>query len=135
MIDDWNDEEQELFERRWTSISRTRYDRNKVGRLSDSISDWKAWARLIFKDMTFDVVTVKHQKYTEIWRGSEAYRFLFKSIEQTALKQNRLEVSLCMCLGLGSFTGVHHKDIGEKSRNCSLSQLVAFEGWVEQLSK
>lgn len=135
MTDDWNDEELRLFSKRWTCTSELEfYDPNRVDRLSDEISDWKAWARPVFKDMNFDVITVKHQKYTDIWRGSEAYRASFNLIEQTLLKQKHLEISLCMCLGLGSFTGVHDKEFGEESRNRALSQLVAFEGWVEQLS-
>ena len=137
MTDDWNDEELELFQKRWTCDTIVVSDPNtdKVDRLSDRTGDWKAWALPVFKDMNFDAITVKHQNYTETWRDSAAYRASFELIEQTVLKQNHLEVSICMCLGLGSFTGVHHEDIAEKSRNRSLSQLVAFEGWVEQLSK
>ncbi|KAG6999501.1 high-affinity methionine permease [Physcia stellaris] len=133
MTDDWNDEELRLFSKRWTCTSTVFYDPDRLHRLSDEISDWRAWARPVFKDMNFDVITVKHQKYTDIWRGSEAYKASFNLIEQTVLKQKHLEISICMCLGLGSFTGVHPKGFGDESRDRVLWQLVAFEGWVEQL--
>ena len=135
MTDDWNDEEMRLFQKRWkTTYHLKYYDPNRVHRLSDGISDWKAWARPVFKGMNFDVITVKHQEYTNIWRGSEAYRASFNLIEQTVLKQKDLEICICMCLELGSFTGVHSKAFGDESRHGVLWQLVAFEGWVEQLS-
>ena len=135
MTDDWNDEELRLFSKRWTCTIHSKfYDPDRLHRLSDEISDWKAWARPVFKDIDFDVITVKHQKYTDIWRGSEAYKASFNLIEQTVLPQKHLDVTICMCLGLGSFTGVHGKEFGEENRNRVLSQLVAFEGWVEQLS-
>lgn len=134
MTDDWNEEEWKLFCKGWTSTSKGYYDPNKVRRLSDGISDWKAWARPIHKDMNFDTITVKHQNYTEAWRSSATYKASYEAIERTVLTRNHLEVALCMCLGLGSFTGVCHKDTGTRSRHRAFSQLVAFEGWVEQLS-
>lgn len=150
MADDWNDEEHEAFSKRWTckwldgchidvdgkcTAHSSHADRKyKVIRLGEMDSDYEAWARPVLKDMTFNVITVKHQEFTRAWKKSSTYKACYRVIEETIFRQERLKITACMCLGLGSFTGVHHKKDGPAWRDRSLSQLVAFECWVDQLS-
>ena len=84
--------------------------------------------------MSFDVVSASFDKLKEIWKASPCYKACYKAIEETVSKQEDLSINACMRLGLGSFTGIHLK-FEYDYRECSLSQLVFFECWVDQLSK
>lgn len=53
---------------------------------------------------------------------------------QILLKQETLRINSCMCLCLGSFSADTTYP-GYKLYKDSLSQLVAFESWVELLSR
>ena len=96
--------------------------------------DYSAIVTDIAPDMTFDVISAKHQSFTETWRKSSAYHQCRSVIERTALQQQKMQVTHCMCLGLGSFTDRSNYDFASWDGR-SLSQLVVFEGWVDQLSK
>lgn len=67
------------------------------------------------------------------WKESAAYQELSTFFNQTLLKQETLRINSCMCLCLGSFSA-DTKYPGRKSYKDSLSELVAFESWVELLS-
>ena len=104
----------------------------KIIRLGDETSDWKAQRSPVHKDISKAVIVTKHQEFTKIWRESAFYQVVYQAIEESVFQQTKLAITTCMCSGLGSFTGVCPK--GANSRDDSLQQLVAFEGWVEQLS-
>ena len=96
--------------------------------------DYSALVTEIAPDMTFDLISAKYQSFTETWKNSSAYHQCYGLIERTALQQEKLQITHCMCLGLGSFTNHSNYDYASW-RGCSLSQLVVFESWVDQLSK
>ena len=106
---------------------------NDVSRLGDIDSDWKAWVSPVFKGITFDTISAKHQEFKDAWKQSEWHQACYKAIEDTVFAQANLNITTCLCLGLGSFTGIQRKTKGHL-RDVSLSQLVAFECWVDQLS-
>lgn len=92
--------------------------------------------------LTLQTLAEKHRELTAEWRASPTYRNCFEAIEATVLQQKKLNIDRCICLGLGSFTCnpyVFVDSLGtttySERRDMSFSQLVAFEGWVEQLSE
>lgn len=106
---------------------------NRIFRLGDIDSDWKAWVSPVFQGITFDTISARHQGFKDAWKLSAWYHACYKAIEETVFAQASLNITTCMCLGLGSFTGIRRKSKGH-GRDVSLSQLVAFECWVDQLS-
>ena len=78
-------------------------------------------------------IAAKHTEYGRRWRESEAYKQSAGFIQSTLLPLENLYIDCCICLGLGSFTMdeplLHH---GPDPRR-ALSQLVAFESWIELL--
>ena len=86
--------------------------------------------------MTFDVISAKHLALTRTLRKSPTYRTSYKVLQNSVLKQNRLQITHAVCLGLGSFTGMDFGGHSDPSYHDKvLGQLVAFEGWIDQLRK
>ena len=107
---------------------------NRIERLGDVDSDWKAWVSPVYKGIiTFDTISARYQESKNAWLQSAWYQASYKAIEETVFAQANLNITTCMCLGLGSFTGIHGKRETDW-RDRALSQLVAFECWVDQLS-
>lgn len=85
---------------------------------------------------SIDTLLAKHERFTEAWKASEAYRELHEFFTDVLLKINTFQIKSCMCLCLGSITAGRPclEDFDVPCTN-SLSQLVAFESWVELLSE
>ena len=131
MADDLTMMESIEWSKRCTMYSRGSDSENSIYRLGDTDSDWKAWVSPVFKGITFATVTARYQELTDAWKQSEWYQTCYNAIEKTVFAQANLNITTCMCLGLGSFTGITSKG-NEYRRDKSLSQLVAFECWVDQ---
>ena len=88
----------------------------------------------IAEGVSLESLIAKHQKYTDTWRSSSGYSACHELLTNTVLKQESIQITQCMCLCLGSLSGqVGMICLGENYSR-SMSQLVAFEGWVELLS-
>lgn len=92
--------------------------------------------------LTMETLATKHQELTKEWRASSTYRTCLEAIKATVLQQKKLNIDRCICLGLGSFTCNPYmfadnlkKTVYSDRRDMSFSQLVVFEGWIEQLSE
>ena len=92
--------------------------------------------------LTMDTLATKHQEFTKEWRASSTYGTCFEAIRATVLQQKKLNIDRCICLGLGTFTSTPYmladdvkKTLYGDRRDRSFSQLVVFEGWIEQLSE
>ena len=134
MAEDRKDQEQEDHYRKLTmSIPLGGPPDYTVARLKDIECNWDAWVSPVFKDMSFEVVSAKYDALKETWKNTSAYEAFRTAIEETVFKQEKLSINACMCLGLGSFTGIYSTS-WTRLRHYSLSQLVLFECWVEQLS-
>ena len=84
----------------------------------------------------FDHLLAKHDKFTKAWKASEAYRELYDFFTDVLLNIDTFQIKSCMCLCLGSITAEwpHVEGWVDPGTN-SLSQLVAFESWIELLSR
>ena len=74
----------------------------------------------------------KHQKYTDAWTSSSGYSACREFLTNTVLKQANIHITQCMCLCLSSLSTQAYECDKDYSR--PMSQLVAFEGWVDSLS-
>ena len=72
-----------------------------------------------------------HEKFTKRWRSSIEYQKLRTFFNEVVLNLDAMQITSCMCLCLGSMT----QPMGCSCCNWSLSQLVAFESWIEILSR
>ena len=81
-----------------------------------------------------ETLSKKHKLFTEMWKDSPAYRDLAALFEDDILDNDRIKITACMCLCLGTLSGPSWLPNG-KSYNSSMSQLVAFESMVELLRK
>ena len=88
----------------------------------------------VAEGVSLDSLIAKHQKYTDAWRTSSAYSECRELLINTVLKQKNIRITQCMCLCLGSLSTQQTVGRGKKKYSHSMSQLVAFEGWVESLS-
>ena len=79
--------------------------KGRLERLGDTSSDWKSWVTPVPKGMTFELFVDKQQRLTNQWRGLPVYRQWIDTIKQTVWQQQKLKITSCMCLGLGSFSG------------------------------
>ena len=85
------------------------------------------------KGASLDTLETRHRQYTKKWRGSIDYRKFQVFFQDVILKVESLQVTSCMCLCLGSLTwDTHCRDC---DRQGPMAQLVAFESWIEMLSK
>lgn len=142
MASDKNEQEEQEYNRRTNEVATDRYHRYphnyadpnaRLLRLGDYASDPKACAEPVFKGMTFEVISQKHQEFTKAWRELPEYHMWVHAIEETVLKQQKLHITSCMCLGLGTFTGT--VQITEpRFREVHLAQLVVFESLIDLLS-
>ena len=143
MASDRNEQDEEEYVERsqWYKAERFHrhpYDHNdpnrRLLRLSDYKREGKATAVPVVKGMTFDVISEKHQQATKAWRELPDYHAWVAVIEQTLFKHQKLNVTSCMCLGLGTLTGTI-RITGHPFREVSLAQLVVFESIVDLLSR
>lgn len=84
--------------------------------------------------VSMESLIAKHQKYTDAWRSSSGFSACHELLTNTVLKQENIRVTQCMCLGLDTLSGRQMVPQGKKKYSRPMSQLVAFEGWVELLS-
>ena len=90
---------------------------------------------------SIDTLLAEHERYTKAWKASDAYRELYEFFTDVLLNINTFQITSCMCLCLGSMTAqwpnVEWLYRGGRDHPCvrSLSQLVAFESWIELLSE
>lgn len=70
--------------------------------------------------------------YADRWRQSPCGKDTGEILQSTVLKLESLNVTNCVCLGLGSFTA--SRVSGARFHENSLCQLAAFETWIEILS-
>ena len=125
-------EQRERNERCSMRVHRVLTSKNELVRLKDIDSDWNAWVSPVFKGITFEVISTRHHEFTEAWKASSTYQACYKLLNEVMVRQEKLKITACMCLGLGSFTGIQPIS-GYDFRKAALSQLVAFEGWGDQL--
>ena len=87
-------------------------------------------------EISLEALIVKHQEYTDEWRSSSEYSACHKLLTNTVLNQSNIQITQCMCLCLDTLSGKSiTRRLGVETRYCcAVSQLVAFEGWVELLS-
>lgn len=88
----------------------------------------------VAEGVCLDSLIAKHQKYTDAWRTSSAYSACRELLINTVLMRKNIRITQCMCLCLGSLSTQQTVGRGKKKYSHSMSQLVAFEGWVESLS-
>ena len=62
------------------------------------------------------------------WEASRDHGKIFEIIDTYILAQSKLKITSAMCLGLGSLSRKEHF-------REPMIQLVAFESWIERLSK
>lgn len=114
---------------------RSDVDDERPIRLRDIDGDPATWRSRVVEDMTFEVINAKHNYFTVKWKHSPTYRACSSALNETVMVQKNLNITQCMCLGLGTFTGDDTKNNNdEEDRDSSLMQLVAFECMVAQLS-
>lgn len=92
--------------------------------------------------ITINTLLAKHEKFAKAWKASETYRELHEFFTNVLLNIDTFRIKLCLCLCLGSLTADWPRMEGcdrveEQGGSCttSLSQLVAFESWIELLSE
>lgn len=109
-------------------------DKQAVPRLRDLRSDWEKHICTVDPEMTVDKLSKKHEIFKAEWEASDSYRTHTKIFENTVLQQNKLSITACMHLGLGS---MNSGDRGRGPRACdrSMKQLVWFESLVNMLSE
>lgn len=81
-----------------------------------------------------ETLRARHWKLTQEHKASDLYLDITGMFRDFILKQPSLEVTNCICLGLGSLSGKDMYDSDDQSGQ-SLSQLVAFEGMIDLLSE
>lgn len=91
---------------------------------------------------TMNTLLAKHEKFTKVWKASETYRELHEFLTEVLCNIDKFQIKSCMCLCLGSLTadwprvgGWDREEEWGDSYTTSLSQLVAFESWIELLSE
>ena len=72
-----------------------------------------------------------HAKFTKAWKSSIEYQKLRFFFNEVLLKLDTVQITSCLCLCLGSVT----EPAGCPCCNWPLSELVAFESWIELLRK
>ena len=103
----------------------------KPSSLAESF-DYGSWPNPIAAGVSLGSLIAKHQKYTDAWTSSSGYSACRELLANTVLKQANIEITQCMCLCLSSLSTEAHEFHKDYSR--PMSQLVAFEGWVDLLS-
>ena len=132
MAEDGTEQEKQDLNKPRLSRSTRAGPNGTILRLKDIEFNRDAWVDPVSEAMSFDVVAADFDRLKETWKDSPSYKACYKVIEDTVFKQENLSISACMCLGLGSFTGVQRN---VERNHHSLSQLVVFECWMDQLSK
>ena len=92
--------------------------------------------RPTFADVWQEDLIAEHQLYTDEWRSSSDYFACHELLTNTVLNQSNIQITQCMCLFLHTLSGQSMllREGAEKTYVRGMSQLVAFEGWVELLS-
>ncbi|MCJ1358301.1 MAG: hypothetical protein MMC33_008300 [Icmadophila ericetorum] len=84
------------------------------------------------KDLDLERILARYQNYLRRWKDSTSYPTLVAFFEVTLLKLEDLQVTSCICTGLGSLTESPHLDAGPSA---SLWQLAILETMLELLGK
>ena len=108
----------------WTHVARGPRN-NKALILSDGAEPSSSAA---FDASAF---AAKHTDCTRRWRESAAYVQSADFIRSTVLSIEGAPIDRCICLGLGSLNPDESPQLQGPDPRRSLSQLVAFESWVE----
>lgn len=88
----------------------------------------------VAEGMTFDVISEKYQQFLNAWVEHPLHRVGYKTLKSSILKQEGLQITHAVCLGLGSFTGAWPDGSVDVSfQEKILWQLLAFESWIDQL--
>lgn len=88
----------------------------------------------VAEGMTFDVISEKYQQFLNAWVQHPLHRVGYKTLKSSILKQEGLEITHAVCLGLGSFTGAWPDGTVDVSfQDKILWQLIAFDSWIDQL--
>ncbi|KAG7008107.1 hypothetical protein G7Y79_00007g022320 [Physcia stellaris] len=84
--------------------------------------------------MTFDVISAKYQQFVDAWVYHPLRRASYRTLENSVLKQGRIQITHAVCLGLGSFTGAYaNEQFNVLFQERVLWQLIAFESWIDKL--
>ena len=111
----------------WTHVIKgTRQDISEsLNPMPSSISD----------GMTMSILKEKFEKFNLRWRESAAYNDTEAWFDQTLPNLETMQIDSAVCLALGSFTGERSVQYALRDAERSLSQLVAFESWIDSLSR
>lgn len=103
--------------------------RQAIPRLRDFRIDMKKLVMPMDKEMTREKLSERYERLKRDWEVSDSHRILVKAFEDTVLKQKKLSITACMCLGLGSMNSGSRR---RNQDNCdkSMKQLVCFESWI-----
>ena len=88
----------------------------------------------IAEGVSLESLIAKHRKYTDRWTGSSGYFACRELLTNTVLKQTNIQITQCMSLCLSSLSAERDPDLGGTKYSRPISQLVAFESWVDLLS-
>ena len=124
-----DEEEQDLKSRSIHAHSEA--SNEPLPRLSDYPEDY--WDTRVFPEaegMTFELITVMHERLTATWKASPLHQLCFNAIEETILRQEKLTVNDCVCSAISSLT-----ESKDELLESPLGLLVVFEWLVAQLSK
>ena len=97
--------------------------------------DYSTWPAPIAEGASLESLIIKRQKYTATWKASTDSSTCHNLLNETVFKQDKLKITQSICLSLGSLSGKRQVFEGVKDYGRSMSLLVAFESWVEQLSQ
>ena len=78
-----------------------------------------------------------YEDYIQKWESSEACRISRTVFQDVLNKKTTTPIDICMCLGLGSFSGETFSGKSEENENpwdVPMSQFVAFENWVAMIN-
>ena len=101
--------------------------------LKGQIANWKACEAPVAENMDIRTLNLAHQRLMEAWKTCDTAITCSSLFKSKILSQKKQQITSCMCLGLGSLSGLRSSQREWEDR--SMSQVVVFESWLEPLSE
>ena len=110
-------------------------DEQAIPRLHHIKGGWDKMVVPVDENMTVEKLSEKHERMKKDWEASNHHRTLVELFENTVLKQESLNITTCMCLGLGSMNSADQRHRDQVGCDRSMEQLICFESWISLLGE